>query len=103
MLLSGIIKLAELVTLRVPVSTVTTTELIGYTGSIRCIVIVKGEVELGVDLEQVRLEDVDTVSRTATLVLPMPTVHAARLDLDRTHIYSIDRCGLWLLLPSDKP
>lgn len=44
-LLSRITELAELVTLRVPVSTVITTKIAGYTGSIPCVVVVHGEVE----------------------------------------------------------
>ncbi len=89
--------MSELVTLRVPVSTVITSELAGYTGSTRCIVIVNGEVELGVDLEQARFEDIDTQARTATLVLPEPKTRAARLDHARTQVYSLDRHGLWLV------
>ncbi|MEZ6190030.1 MAG: DUF4230 domain-containing protein [Phycisphaerales bacterium] len=102
-LLSRITELAELVTLRVPVSTVITTELSGYTGSISCVVVVHGEVELGVDLEQARFEDVDPEARTAPLVLPPPTVHAARLNHERTRVYSLDRHGLWWLYISDEP
>ena len=95
--------MSELVTLRVPVSTVLTTELAGYTGSARCIVIVNGEVELGVDLEQARFEDVNPEARTATLFLPEPKVCRASLDHERAAVYSLDREGLWGLLPSDEP
>jgi hypothetical protein len=102
-LLSRITELAELVTLRVPVSTVVTTEIAGYTGSISCVIVVNGEVELGVDLEQARFEDIDPEARNATLVLPEPKTRAARLDHIRTHVYSVDRHGLWVLLPSDEP
>lgn len=101
-LLSRIKELAELVTLRVPVSTVITTELAGYTGSISCVVVVHGEVEFGVDLEQARFEDIDPEARTATLILPTPTVRHARLDHERTKVYSLDRQGLWTLLVSDE-
>ncbi len=103
MLISRVVELSELVTLRVPVSTVITTELAGYTGSARCIIVVNGEVELGVDLEQARFENIDTQARTATLVLPEPKTRAARLDHTRTQVYSLDRQGLWVLLPSDEP
>ena len=99
-LLSRITELAELTVLVVPVSTVLTTELVGYTGSARCIVVVNGEAELGVDLEQARFADIDAEARTATLILPEPRTRAARLDHARTQIYSLDRQGLWLLLSS---
>lgn len=102
-LLSRITELAEMVMLRVPVSTVITTEIAGYTGSVSCVIVVNGEVELGVDLEQARFEVIDPETRTATLVLPEPKSRAARLDHARTHVYSLDRHGLWLLLPSDEP
>ena len=102
-LLSRITELAELVTLRVPVSTVITTEIVGYTGSVSCAIVVHGEVELGVDLEQARFEDVDPEARTAILVLLEPKTRAARLDHARTHVYSLDRHGLWVMLPSDEP
>jgi hypothetical protein len=102
-LLSRITELAELVTLRVPVSTVITSEIAGYTGSVSCVIVVNGDVELGVDLEQARFEDVDPESRTATLVLPEPKTRAARLDHIRTHVYSLDRHGLWWCVVSDEP
>jgi hypothetical protein len=36
-----------------------TSELTGYVGGIRCVMVVNGKVALGVDLEQARIEDVD--------------------------------------------
>ena len=101
-LLSRITELTELVTLRVPVSTVITSEIAGYTGSVSCVVVVHGDVELGVDLEQSRFENVDPGARTATLVLPEPKVRRASLDHERTGVYSIDREGLWCLSLSDE-
>ena len=101
LLISRITEMAELAVLKVPVSTVITSELSGYVGGIRCIVVVNGEVELGVDLEQARLEDIDPEARTATLILPEPKVRHARLDHDRTQVFSIDRDGLWCLSLSD--
>ena len=53
LLISRITEMAELVTLKVPVSTVLMCELAGYVGSVRCVVVVNGDVELGVDMEQV--------------------------------------------------
>jgi Protein of unknown function (DUF4230) len=80
LLISSIAEMAELVTLKVPVSTVLTSELAGYVGGVRCVVVVNGDVELGVDLEQARLEDIDAEAHTATIVLPQPKVRHARLD-----------------------
>ena len=101
-LISRITEVAELSTLKVPVSHVMTSELAGYIGGISCIVVVNGEVALGVDLEKARIEDIDPENRTATLILPPPEVHYARLDHERTNIYSINRHGLWLLAIGDE-
>ena len=102
-LISRIAEVAELVTLKVPVSTVLTSELAGYVGGISCIVVVNGNVELGVDLEQARIEDVDPEARTATLILPRPKVRHARLDHERTTVYSVNRQGIWWLALGDEP
>ena len=67
LLISRITEMAELAVLKVPVSTVITSELSGYVGGIRCVVVVNGEVELGVDLAQARLEDVDPTIARSTL------------------------------------
>ena len=101
-LISRIAEVAELTTLKVPVSQVMTSELAGYVGGISCIVVVNGEVALGVDLEKARIEDIDPDNRTATLILPPPEVHYARLDHERTKVYSIDRHGLWWLALGDE-
>ncbi len=57
--------LAELVTLRATISDVQTTQLQGYTGGIACILIVRGQAELGTDLQQARFTKVDQAQRTA--------------------------------------
>ncbi len=103
LLISRITEMAELVTLKVPVSTVITSELSGYVGGVTCVMVVNGEVELGVDLEQARIEDIDPKDRTATLVLPEPKVRHARLDHERTTVYSVNRQGLWWLVLGDEP
>jgi Protein of unknown function (DUF4230) len=103
LLISRITEMAELAVLKVPVSTVLTSELAGYVGGVTCVLVVNGEVELGVDLEQARIEDVDPKDRTATLVLPEPKVRHARLDHERTTVYSVSRQGLWWLALGDEP
>lgn len=98
-----ITELAELVVLRVPVSKVHVTKLGGYVGSVSCLVLVNGELELGNDLARARWEDVDTEARTAKLILAEPVVRRARLDHDQTSVYRIDRGGLRKGLPSAEP
>ena len=95
--------LADLVVLRVPVSKVHVTKLGGYVGSVSCIVLVQGELELGTNLKLARWEDVEKENRTATLVLAEPMVRRARLDHEQTSVYRIDRGGLWKGIPSAEP
>ena len=95
-----ITELAELVVLRVPVSKVHVTKLGGYVGSVSCVVLVNGELELGTDLTRAQWDDVNSEARIATLVLAEPKVRRARLDHDQTSVYRIDRGGLWKGLPS---
>jgi hypothetical protein len=92
-------KLAKLVALQVSISDVHMTELRGYTGAIRMVLLVKGEVEIATDLSQARFEAVDTTQHHAVLILPAPTAGSPRLDHERTRIYQIDRTGLWALIP----
>jgi len=103
LLISRLTEAAELVTLKVPVSTVLTSELAGYVGGVTCVMVVNGEEELGVDMEAARIEDIDPKARTATLVLPQPKVRHARLDHERTTVYSVNRQGLWWLALGDEP
>jgi len=93
-------QLAELVVLHVPVSKVHVTTLGGYVGSVSCVVLVHGELELGTDLKLAKFTEVDTEARTATLTLSEPKVRRARLDHEQTSVYRIDRGGLWKMMPN---
>jgi Protein of unknown function (DUF4230) len=46
---------------------------------------------------------VNPEARTTTPVLPEPKVRHARLDHERTAVYSLNRQGLWWLVLSDEP
>ena len=50
--------LAELVTLRATITDVQATELQGYTGGVECILIVRGQAELGTDLERAKFTEI---------------------------------------------
>jgi len=91
--------LASLVTLQVPLSDVLVCDMEGYTGSLRLILIVRGEVEIAVDLQKARFVRLDQQAKRAVLLLPAPTARRPRLDHRRTQIYRIDREGLWQILP----
>jgi Protein of unknown function (DUF4230) len=91
--------LAELVVLRVPVSKVHVTKQSGYVGSVSCVVLVHGELEIGTDMKLAEFTDVNTDARTATLKMSEPKVRRARLDHKQTSVYRIDRGGLWKGVP----
>lgn len=92
-------QLAQLATLRVPVSDVQSAQLSGDTGSVRLILIVHGHVDLGTDLDHAHFEKIDNQHRMATLVLPKPAMLSAAVDVNRTKIYTVDWTGLWHVLP----
>ncbi len=101
--LGNIETLADLVTLRIPVSKVQNTHIGGYVGGVDCILLINGDVEISTDIKHARWENVNTEARTATLVLHEPDVRRVRLDHEQTSVYTINRKGLWLLLPSAEP
>lgn len=90
---------AELVTTRIEVADVRDCRIRGRTGGTQAIVVVKGQILLGVDLQQADLIDVNTTSRTATLVLPQPRVISVRLDHQQTRIVAMGPYGLWQMVP----
>ena len=99
--LQQIQRLSNLVTMKVDVADVQVTEVGGYTGGQKAILLVKGDFLLGVDLSRARLESVDSGARKAVLVLPGPGVHSPRLDQERTRLFTVTSQGLWRLVPGD--
>jgi len=93
--------LAELVTERVNVSDVIETHLTGRTGSIRAVVVVKGNVLISTDLTRAHFESVDPSAHRAVLVLPEPRVCQATVDHERTRVFAIYESGLWEITPGD--
>lgn len=93
-------RLGELVTLEVPVSDVQTSALEGFTGSVSLVLLVRGSVLIGTDLDQAVLDAVDPQQQTAILTLSAPRTTRPRLDHDRTQVYRNDRTGLWRLFPT---
>ena len=91
--------LSELVTTRISVHDVVETQIKGFTGSIRAVLVVRGDFLLGIDLSQARLEQVDPVRRSAVLVLPDPRVQSPRLDHEKSRLYALDEQGLWRIVP----
>src|SRR5579885_451090 len=80
-------ELASLVTSRVEVADVQETDVSGYTGGMRVLMLVRGDFLLGVDLSASRLEAVDVSARAAVLWLPQPSVSSPRVDHTRTKLF----------------
>lgn len=91
--------LSSLTTLRVHVADAIVTEIAGKTGSIKAVLVVHGEVTLGVDLSKAKFESVDLKTRTAILVLPAPQVQSVSLDQEKTKVVALCENGLWTVVP----
>ncbi len=92
-------RLNHLVTIQAPISTVYRKTVAGYTGSLEIIVLVRGEVELSVNLDDATFDAIDEQARTAVLKLPEPVPRRPRLDHRATQVFKIQRTGLWSMLP----
>jgi hypothetical protein len=66
---------------------------------VKAILIVKGDVTLGVNLSDAVFEQVDRDNRRAVLHLPQPTVQSVRLDHERTKLLGVWESGLWTIVP----
>lgn len=94
-------RLASLVTLDVPISDVQVSTLDGFTGGLRIVLSVRGDVQIATDLSAARFDQVNDQLHTAVLTLPRPQVQRPRLDHDRTRILELDRSGMWQWLPGE--
>jgi hypothetical protein len=94
-------RLSTLVTTRVEVADVQESRITGYTGGVRAVLLIKGDLLLGTDLSRARLEAVDPAARTAVLVLSPPAVTSPRVDHERTRLYAVNESGLWRVVPGD--
>ena len=73
--------MSSLTTLRVEVADVQSpTELQGKTGGVHLVLVIHGEVMIGVDLSQARFESVDDGKRNVILRLPEPTLQSQSLS-----------------------
>lgn len=94
-------QLASLVTLEVPISDVQVSEIEGFTGSVKLVMSVRGDVQIVTDLSQAKFVDVDRAKQTAVLSLPTPHVSRPRLDHDKTRVLEMTRSGMWKFLPGE--
>jgi hypothetical protein len=91
--------LSDLTTLRVEVVDAMETELRGYTGQIQAVILVRGDVTVGVDLSKAFFEAVDDQNHRMILLLPGPAVQEVRLDHERTKLLGVWPSGLWTIVP----
>lgn len=83
-------RIAKLAVLRVQVADV----IEGQTGRAKGIVLVRGDADIAVDLDRVRIAARDDAARTATIVLPKPRPERPRVDHSRTRVYELRKVGL---------
>lgn len=88
-------ELAELLVVQLDVTDVVVTSLQGRTGGVQVVLLVKGDVSLGIDITSAQFRNVDSEKRTAVLTLPRPTASRPRLDHARSRIVLMRKEGLW--------
>lgn len=97
--IESIAALSELTTLKFEVSDALVTTIPGYTGSVKAMMVLRGDVRLGVDMSQAKFEQVDREAKHVILRLPAPKVVSARLDHLYTKLVAVWQQGLWLVTP----
>lgn len=92
-------KIAKLAVLRVQVADV----IEGNNHGAMAAVLVRGDADIAVDLDQIQIADKDEQNKTATLVLPAPQPDRPRVDHSRTKLYELRKTGLAVINPFAEP
>lgn len=92
-------RIAKLAVLRVQVADV----IEGNTAGATAAVLVKGDADIAVDLDQIQIAAQDDQKRTITLIVPTPRPDRPRIDHSRTKIYELRKTGLALINPFADP
>ncbi|MEW6253197.1 MAG: DUF4230 domain-containing protein [Planctomycetota bacterium] len=92
-------KIAKLAVLRVQVANV----IEGRNAGGRAAVLVKGDADLTIDLDGIRLAERDEAARTAVVRLPQPRPDRPRVDHERTRVYQLEKTGLAAINPFADP
>lgn len=92
-------RIAKLAVLRVQVANV----IEGRTAGARAAVLVKGDADITVDLDQIEIVARDDAARTATLRIPTPQPDRPRVDHERTKVYELRKTGLAVINPFADP
>ncbi len=93
-------ELSELVTLKVPLHQLIETDLTGYTGATRCVVLARGEALISTNMARSQFE-LDPSRHLAQLTLPPPRVLSATLEHGDTSTLLVHRFGLWKIVPGE--
>ena len=96
-------ELSTLLTRRIEIADVSVTRLDGELGAVEAALLVRGHVDLGVDLDKAQLTEIDDSTKSAILWLPQPVVSSASLDHSRTRIVALNYEGVWKLNPQPGP
>lgn len=91
----------DLIVLRVPVTDLRETKVTGYLGGQSALLLVRGIVEIGVDLREANYVRLDHNNCVAELELPHPEVVTAYVDHETSRVHSITRQGTWFMALGD--
>ncbi|HSH96091.1 MAG TPA: DUF4230 domain-containing protein [Roseimicrobium sp.] len=97
------VELSELLVVKVAVTDVVVTTLQGRAGGVQVVLLVKGDVSMGVDVTSAHFGEIDQIKRTAVLTMPPPTSSRPRLDHTKTRIVLLRKEGLWRLSVGSDP
>jgi len=91
----------DLIVLRVPVTDLREVSVSGYLGGQSALLLIRGVVEVGVDLRDAKYRRLDDGTCVAKLELPQPRVVAAYIDHETSRVHSITRHGTWFMAMGD--
>ena len=92
-------KIAKLAVLRVQVANV----IEGNTAGAKAAVLVRGDADITVDLDQIQIVDRNEEQHTVRLILPTPRADRPRVDHNRTRVYELEKTGLAAINPFADP
>lgn len=92
-------RIAKLGLLRVQVANV----IEGTTRGARALVLVHGDADIAVDLDQIRMLNCDPEQRHATVQLPQPHPDRPRVNHEQTRIFELQKTGLAAINPFADP
>jgi hypothetical protein len=93
-------ELADLIVLRVQIADVLYND---DDSGAKMAMLVRGDCDLIVDLNEARILESDSVTHHATIQLPLPKVARPRVDHERTKIYKIEKTGIMRFVPWRDP